>query len=42
MLTPHGVDPQVIFVLALWLGWGVTVAVTEWWIRTTRQRPAAA
>jgi uncharacterized membrane protein len=41
-LTPRGVDPHVIFVVALWLGWGVTVAVTEWWIRTTRQRPAIA
>jgi uncharacterized membrane protein len=41
-LTPRGVDPHVIFVLALWLGWGVTVAVAEWWIRTTRQRTVAA
>lgn len=38
-LAPRGVDPSVIFVLALWLGWGLTVAVTEWWIHTTRQLP---
>jgi len=38
-LAPRGVDPRVIFVLALWLGWGVTVAMTEWWIRATRRRP---
>ena len=41
-LAPRGVDPRVIFALALWIGWGVTLAVAEWWIRTTRQRPAAA
>jgi uncharacterized membrane protein len=42
MLAPRGVDPHVIFGLALWIGWGVTLAVTEWWIRTTRHVPAAA
>lgn len=41
-LAPRGVDPRVIFGLALWLGWGVTLAVAEWWIRATRQRPAGA
>ena len=41
-LAPRGVEPRVIFVLALWLGWGMTVAMTEWWIRATRRRPAAA
>lgn len=41
-LTPRGVDPHIIFGFALWLGWGVTVAVAEGWIRATRQRPVAA
>lgn len=41
-LSPRGVEPRVIFGLALWLGWGVTLAVAEAWIRATRQRPAGA
>jgi uncharacterized membrane protein len=35
-LTPHGVDIRVVFVLSLWLGWCVTLAGAEWWIRRTR------
>ncbi len=41
-LAPRGVDPRVIFGLALGLGWGTTLAVAEWWIRATRRRPVAA
>jgi uncharacterized membrane protein len=37
VLTPRGVDIRVVFVLALWIGWGVTVAGAEWWIRGTRR-----
>jgi len=34
--TPMGMSPRNVFVLALWLGWLLTAAVTEWWIRRTR------
>jgi hypothetical protein len=36
LLAPRGVGPRVIFGLALWLGCGVTLVFTEWWIRRTR------
>ena len=36
LLAPRGVDLRVTFGLALWLGWVVTVAIAEWWIRRTR------
>lgn len=41
-LTPRGVDVRVIFALSLWLGWSVTLAGAEWWIRTTRARVQGA
>jgi uncharacterized membrane protein len=41
-LAPRGVDPRAIFALALAIGWGVTLAVAEWRIRTTRQRSTGA
>jgi uncharacterized membrane protein len=36
LLTPLGVPPPGVFVLALWTGWTVTLAVGELWIRYTR------
>jgi uncharacterized membrane protein len=35
-LTPNGLGATDAFLIALWLGWSVTFAVTEWWIRRTR------
>lgn len=37
-LTPRGVDVRVVFALSLWLGWILTMAGSEWWIRSTRAR----
>lgn len=33
------VSTVTIFVLSLWLGWGLTLAWTEWWIARTRKLP---
>ena len=30
------VSSVTIFVLSLWLGWGLTLAGAEWWITKTR------
>ena len=35
-LTPGGVSPQFVFVLALWVGWLTTLGIAEVWIRHTR------
>lgn len=35
-LTPRGVDLRVSLVLSMCIGWSVTLAGAEWWIRTTR------
>ncbi len=35
-LTPVGVGPQAVFLLSLWLGWGLTIGAAEWWIARTR------
>jgi uncharacterized membrane protein len=35
-LTPAGVGPSDIFVLSLWIGWGITLGAGELWIRYTR------
>ncbi len=35
-LTPAGVEPQWIFLLSLWGGWGSTLAAAELWIAYTR------
>ena len=32
-LTPLGVPARDTFVAALWVGWALTFAVTEWWVR---------
>lgn len=40
-LTPFGVRATTVFVLALWLGWGVTVGIAEVWIILTRARVPA-
>lgn len=37
-LTPRGVDVRLVFGLSLWLGWILTMAGSEWWIRSTRIR----
>jgi uncharacterized membrane protein len=36
VLTPHAVPFETIFVLALWLGWAVTLGLAELWLRHTR------
>jgi uncharacterized membrane protein len=38
VLTPRGVDINVVFALSLWVGWAVTMCGAEWWIRVTRVR----
>jgi uncharacterized membrane protein len=35
-LTTLAVRPATVFVVSLWLGWGVTVAIAELWIIRTR------
>ena len=49
ILTPSGMKLTELFVLSLWLGWGITLALAETWIVRTRrmvnaelQTPAAA
>lgn len=37
-LTPAGVRPPELFVLAVWTGWVITVGAAELWIRHTRPR----
>ena len=40
-LTPAGVRTPDVFVLSIWIGWLLTMAVAEAWIRYTRDgRPA--
>ena len=41
-LTPAGVSPPEVFVLSLWMGWTLTLAAAEAWIRYTRTAPAIA
>lgn len=36
LLTPAGIRPPAIFVISLWIGWGLTLAAAELWIRYTR------
>ena len=36
------VSSVTIFVLSLWLGWGLTLAGVEWWIVKTRRIGAPA
>jgi hypothetical protein len=36
------VSSVTIFVLSLWLGWGLTLAGVEWWIAKTRRIAAPA
>jgi hypothetical protein len=39
-LTPAGYSARVVFVVALYVGWAASLAVTEWWVR--RSRPLRA
>ena len=32
-LTPFGASGRVVFVVAVCIGWAMTLAVTEWWLR---------
>jgi uncharacterized membrane protein len=38
VLSPVGVAPATVFVMSVWLGWLVTLAGAEVWIRRTRPR----
>ena len=40
VLTPLGVDPEVVFLHSIWIGWSLALLAAEWWIRRTR--PARA
>ena len=35
-LSPHGVSPRAVFVLAVWTGWTISLVLAELWIRSTR------
>ena len=35
-LTPLGAKPEVVFLHAFWIGWGISILGAEWWIRRTR------
>ncbi len=35
-LTPAGVGIQSVFLISIWVGWGLTLTAAEWWIRRTR------
>jgi len=35
-LTPRGFDVRAIFAISLWVGWMLSMAGAEWWIRSTR------
>ena len=37
-LTPSGIPPPQQFTLAVWIGWLITLAAAEAWIRYTRRR----
>ena len=41
-LTPLGFRPETIFVISLWLGWGLTVGGMELWIRRSTMTRATA
>jgi uncharacterized membrane protein len=36
LLTPRAFTPPAIFVLSLWVGWGLTLGAAELWLRHTR------
>jgi uncharacterized membrane protein len=36
VLMPAAADAPWLFVVSLWIGWVVTIAAAEWWIRYTR------
>lgn len=42
LLTPIGFTLVEIFVLSLWLGWGITIAAAELWIRRQPRSNAVA
>lgn len=35
-LTPAGFGIQTVFLISIWVGWGLTLTAAEWWIRRTR------
>ena len=37
IMTPMGYSTPAIFVTSLWLGWGLTLLGTEWWLYRTRR-----
>jgi uncharacterized membrane protein len=39
-LTLAGVRPPMVFVITIWTGWIVTLAIAEGWIRSGRSAPA--
>ena len=41
ILTPAGVAVRTVFALSLWIGFGVTIAAAEIWIRRTRRHTFA-
>ena len=41
LMLPY-MSSVTIFVLSLWVGWGLTLAGVEWWIATTRRSSAPA
>ena len=41
-LLPFALGPDRIFVLAIWIGWMLTLGCAEWWIRWTRPRTEAS
>lgn len=42
VLSSSGASPQAVFLVALWIGLGGTVAAGEWWVRRTRSPAFAA
>ena len=37
LLLPTALGPQRVFVVTLWIGWALTLAGAEWWIRRSRR-----
>ena len=40
-LLPLALGPARVFVLAIWIGWMLTLGCAEWWVRRTRPHAAA-
>jgi hypothetical protein len=41
LMATRGYDVRTIFVASLWVGWVITMAVAEWWIRRQPLTPPA-